>query len=450
MHQRMAFFNAPNGRFLILGFYGFAPVPNDGSGIGRVVREILPDGDFGPIFFLRYNRHAGWNEANTSYPLYRTAPDAGFVAACDMLLADRLVTLQWWEEDRSSDGFYAVEGQKALAAYRRPDGTVVGIWKGALSALSSDGGKTWSQAVTSPTIITNGAKVWGQRTADGGYVLAYNPVADNNHRWPLALVTGDDGITFDQLATVHGEVPCRRYAGIYKDSGPQYVRGIEAFDTLPAEQALWLTYSVNKEDLWVSRVPLPVRSTVQEPVCDTFDAVVPGPDVPLWNIYSPQWAQVAVVAFPSTTDHSLELRDQDPYDYARAIRVFPECQVVSIAFRLYAHQINGQLEIEIQDRYGARPIGIYLNEAGALSLSDGATMVRLGQYRANSWYSLRINIDSEAQRYRLSINSDEIVAQASFAEQVSSVERLSFRTGPYRTRPDHNVDFHQLLDQPIG
>ena len=43
-----------------------------------------------------------------------------------------------------------------------------------------------------------------------------------------------------------------------------------------------------------------------------------------WNTYSPRLAPVSIVDFPSAANKSLELQDKDPYDYARAIRVFPE------------------------------------------------------------------------------------------------------------------------------
>ena len=37
----------------------------------------------------------------------------------------------------------------------------------------------------------------------------------------------DDGVTFDNMLCVHGEVPPRRFNGKYKDFGPQYNRCIE-------------------------------------------------------------------------------------------------------------------------------------------------------------------------------------------------------------------------------
>ncbi len=82
MHQRMGFYVAPNGKLLTLAFYSYCPTPrhspNAGNGLGRVVREIKEDGSFGPIYFIRYNRHAGFNEENTNYPFYKTSKDDGF------------------------------------------------------------------------------------------------------------------------------------------------------------------------------------------------------------------------------------------------------------------------------------------------------------------------------------------------------------------------------------
>ncbi|MHC4215727.1 MAG: hypothetical protein ACYSWP_20460 [Planctomycetota bacterium] len=128
MHQRMGLYVAPNDRLLTVGFYSFCPHPrkgpNNGQGLGRVVREVFEDGTFGPVYFIRYNRGAGWNESNTNYPFYTKSKDKGFLEACETLLADKLVTLQWWEEDRAKDGFYNLDPggkqPKALSYCHRP------------------------------------------------------------------------------------------------------------------------------------------------------------------------------------------------------------------------------------------------------------------------------------------------------------------------------------------
>lgn len=50
-----------------------------------------------------------------------------------------------------------------------------------------------------------------------------------------------------------------RYGGNYKSHGPQYVRGIQEGNGIPEDGDLWLSYSVNKEDMWVSRIQVPVQ-----------------------------------------------------------------------------------------------------------------------------------------------------------------------------------------------
>jgi len=455
MHQRMGFYVAPNGRLLVLGFYGISPVarvfPNDGRGIGRVVREVYADGSFSPIHFIRYNRHAGWNEGNTNYPFYREAADPGFVEACDALLSDKLMTLQWWEEDQSPDGFYAVEGYKALSYYRLPDGRVIGLWKWSKAAISADEGETWSPVSDVPSLVMAGGKIWGQRTSDGRYALAYNPTPDGQHRWPLAVVTSADGINFDNLLTVTGEVPPRRFNGAYKDFGPSYVRGIVEGNGTPPDGAMWVTYSMSKEDIWVSRIPVPIRRRADDPVYDTFNELDPGGIVTDWNIYSPKWAQVSVVECPSKDDKSLELQDQDPHDYAKAERVFPESSKVTTKFRVLAKQSDaGQLHIEITDHKGGAPVRLVFDSDGRIKARTGGNLVSVKEYVPDVWYDMSVTLDTVMHRYGLSINGEPIALrrQGLSAAPVRSVERLVFRTGLRRREPTMDTDRTEVEDLP--
>lgn len=440
MHQRMGWHVAANGRLLTLGFYGVPNSPDDGRGIGRVVREIYRDGSLGPIYFIRYNRHNGSNETNTTYPFYTASADAGFKEACRTLLADKLVTLQWWNEDRAKDGFYPDLGDtvlEALSYYHRADGAVVGLWKSSWTALSFDEGSTWTPPVIAPSLVMAKAKVWGQRTPDGRYALLYNPRRDNRHRWPLALVTGDDGMRFDNLLTVQGEVPPRRYDGLDKNFGPQYVRGISEGNGTPPGQAFWVTYDENKEDIWLSRIPVPVRGTVEQPVNDTFDAGT-FEDLP-WNTYSPKLAPVRLAEFPSATNRSLELQDRDPADYARAVRVFPEMKQGTVRFKVFAQQAeHGRLEIELHDRHGYRPpIRLFLDEERRIQAMDGnrTGLQTLTRYVANAWYDVVIRFDVEKELFEVVIDRVPLLLRAEMLDPVTSLERLSFRTGPFRTSP---------------
>ena len=447
VHQRMGFYVAPNdsrdgsgaGRLLVLGFYGLPNHPNDGRGVGRVVREIHADGTFGPVYFIRYNAHNGWSGQNTDFPLYTASPDAGFKQACSALLANRLMTLQWWEEDRAKDGFYPEMGQvlKAFSFYHRKDGAVVGLWKSSWAALSSDDGRTWSNPVKAPTLVMAEGKVWGQRTSDGRYALVYNPRRDNRHRWPLALVTGEDGVRFDELLTLQGEVPPRRFNGLDKAYGPQYVRGIEEGNGTPPGNAFWVTYSMNKDDIWISRVPTPVRSTVGQPVRDDFDRGTLE-ELP-WNLYSPRWANIRLADLPSATNRSLELNDRDPADYARAVRIFPASKQAVVRFKVLAKQSDhGRLEIELLDRQGYRPpIRIVFDETGRVRALDGNRMepVSLVRYVANVWYDIVVRFDVAKESFDIEIDHLPVLTGAEFLDPVPSLERISFRTGEFRTSP---------------
>ena len=453
MHQRMGFYVAPDGRLLVLGFYGCAPATlagiNDGTGIGRVVREVYRDGTCGPIYFLRYNRHAGWDETNTNYPFYRESDDVGFVAACDALLADKLMTLQWWEEDRSPDSFYAVEGYKALSFYHLPDGRVVGLWKFSKAAISEDEGQTWSEVCDVPSLVMSGAKIWGQRTSDGRYALLYNPNPDGEHRWPLAVVTGDDGINFDGLLCVNGEVPPRRFIGTYKDFGQNYVRGIAEGNGTPPDGGLWVAYSMNKEDIWVSRLPVPVRCRADEAVDDTFDDLEVGGIVRDWNVYSPRWAPVSVVAYPSAEDKSLELRDYDPYDYAKAERVFPESARVTIEFKVTSKHVGvGQLQVEVVDRKGSLAVRLVFDADGMIKVKGAGHLGGVGVHRPHTWYRIRISVDTTVHRFDLAVDDNLLVRGGALASPVRSVERLVFRTGPRRREPTLDTSRFEGEDLP--
>lgn len=75
MHQRVGFYVSKSGKLITMGNYGVAldkkDDPNDGNGIGRVVREIKKDGSYGPIYFIYYNH--GFNERILIFRILRKA-----------------------------------------------------------------------------------------------------------------------------------------------------------------------------------------------------------------------------------------------------------------------------------------------------------------------------------------------------------------------------------------
>jgi len=434
-HQRMGFYVSKDNRLLIMAFYGKYPSPNEGDGIGRAVREVYEDGSVGPLYFIRYNRHAGYNERNTPFPYYKTSPDKGFVAICDELMANKLMVQQWWEEDRSEDGFYALSGEgfacKAFIWYKRNDGVTVGLFKAGYSAYSTDDGKTWSENKPLPSVIVGHAKMWGQRTEDGKFAFVHNPHFE--WRYPLVVCVSDDGEHFRNMACVHGELNPMRYQGDAKDVGPQYIRGIAPGNGNPPGNDMWLTYSQHKEDIWVSKVPLPIRSSVDEWVDDDFDSDKAGSAVRDWNLYSSIWAPVDVADYPSRKNKSLMLKDKEPYDYARVVRVIPESKTVTMSFDIMAKQRDtGRMEIEILSKTGKRPVQLLMKDDGKIAAVTGDGKVEIGSYKAGKWYKIDIKADAVKSVFSVTINGKKVVDNASFAESGKELQRVSFRTGEYR------------------
>jgi hypothetical protein len=250
-------------------------------------------------------------------------PTTGFVEACNQLLANRPFLeqqdygallgdrrMKWHQTDDKNATL------KALSFFHRKDGALVGICKKGWVTVSTDDGDTWSQPVIPPSLVTGTGKVWGQRTPDGRYALGYNP--DHKNRFPLVMVTSDDGVTFRGMRVMHGELPLQRYVGLDKNVGPQYVRGISEWssDGSWKDDAMWVAYSVNKEDIWVSRIPL-TNSSIEA-----------------WNTYSPKWAPVTILK------DGVNLEDRDPYDYARVIRLFPAKAKVTASFILLITKVG--------------------------------------------------------------------------------------------------------------
>ena len=440
MHQRMGFYVSKDNRLLTLAFYGHSEDPFTEGGIGRVVREIYKDGSLGPIYFIRYSSHTNWNEKNTSFPFFSSSKDEGFVQVCNELLVDKLMTRQWWDEDRGLDGFFTnYEARSALSYYHRKDGKIVALWKRSMCGLSDDGGITFSKPAKSPTLIMAGGKMWGQQTDDGRYAISYNPIELDEYRYPLIVMSGDDGITYDDMLLVQGEVPPRRFFGRWKDFGPCYVRGIVEGNGNPPGNDMWLTYSMNKEDMWISRVPTTIKHTIQGNVKDNFEDMEAGNSIIDWNTYSPLWAPVDLIQEGSNT--CIRLKDKDPYDYARAIRVFEEAKQTEISFRMMVRKaVEEPFEIDITDRYGNRPVRISFDQQGTITAVDGGDKKIIGKFRDGSWTTVKIKVDANPYgSFSVWLDGKSAASDYQLAEAVKSVERVSFRTGPYRDLPNRKT-----------
>lgn len=447
MHQRVGFYVSKSGRLITMANYGVAldkkDDPNDGNGIGRVVREIKKDGTYGPIYFIYYNH--GFNEKNTDYPYFKKSKDKEFVKACQEILDNPLYRMQWVEEADREDPILPLKKRyKAFNCYTLPDGRIASLWKHALTSISEDGGNTWAEPVLrAKGFVNSNAKIWGQRLSDGTYATVYNP---SEFRWPLAISLSKDGLEYTTLNLVNGEITPMRYGGNYKSYGPQYVRGIQEGNGVPEDGDMWITYSMNKEDMWVSRIPVPVKINASEQANDDFNAYSRLSELTDWNIYSPVWAPVSLEKKDGKM--WLTLQDKDPFDYAKVERKIPASRLLTVSFDMMAEQNDkGTFQIEFVDENGVACSRLELTNDGVFRAKGGARFTNLMKYEPGKVYHVEAVISTEDRNIQIFVDGKKVGLRMLYAP-VHSIERVVFRTGSVRDFPTPETPADQTYDLP--
>lgn len=425
---RMYFFRAPNDRMLMIaGLRVDTSDTNEDTKWGLVVREIKADHSLGDVYTLQ---PAG-RDASKYPPIFEQSSDSGFIEACKMLLADKPYLeqqdrgkllgnrrMKW--HDASAWPAGAVPGDdekwvagKAYSFFERPDGALIGVSKMGWTTISRDGGETWAQPLVPPTLVTGKAKVWVQRTYDGKYALVYNP--SRRARYPLIVVSGDDGIHFRDMRLVQGELPRQRYKGKFRSVGPQYTRGIShwASDGSRKDNCIWLVYSMSKEDIWVSRVPLPVTP---EATGQTHSP---------WSSSCPRWNDVRI------NDDVLSLTSCDPYDAVTATRSFEPADSIRARFQLqYSQSRRGQLQIGIHRQFGsAAAVAIILDDSGEILARYARHIEKIGSVPANGQISVEMSADLKRHGLSVTLNGATHTFAGSTIEGSGMLNRIHFRAG---------------------
>jgi hypothetical protein len=433
---RVYFYLAPNGRMLaIAGLRSGIDKVSEEAKAALVVREIRADHTWGEVFTLQPPA-----SGQAGPPEYRTCGDGAFVAACEALLADTVFLeqqdrgrllgdrrMKWHDPSEWPGGKVPGDNEKWVAGkaytfFNRPDGTIVGLSKMGWVTLSHDRGRSWSRPAVPPTLVMGKAKVFAHRTADGRYALVYNPSRRN--RFPLAIVTGEDGVNFGDMRIVQGELPIQRYAGADRSIGPQYCRGVSKWaddGSRTGDRALWLAYSMNKEDIWVSRVPVPVRAEPGDKAPTGLDG---------WNLYVPKWASIEPI------DDGLRLSNRDPFDHAIATRVFGASRQANL--RLTVSRLPGSvesLEVNLLTCFGnRRPVKLAFRSDGSVTaMLDHRDVV---VHRASPDEAVEIELEADVARarcvLRILTSGGSSASTLPFAEPSDDVHRITFRTGPSR------------------
>lgn len=229
-------------------------------GFGRLAREVRPDGEMGPVFWLVDDPP----EPLEGFPRFPDLTDPAFTKIAARLnrhLAEPLETRSL-ERRGGTSWAYGLDGQPLCepSVYQRPDGVLVKIWRDRgraktkrlyASVRTSDG--FWWPAIqtnvpNSPSKTIAGALPDGRIYLIGNLVTGHDQVKYDK-RDPLVVALSWDGMNFDWAAAIRHNAPPLRFSEL-RAPGYAYPSAVVADD------ALWVIYSIGKEDVAVSRVPL--------------------------------------------------------------------------------------------------------------------------------------------------------------------------------------------------
>jgi hypothetical protein len=234
-----------------------------------------------------------------------------------------------------------------------------------------------------------------------------------------------------------------------KNLGPQYLRGICEGNPQPPDGNIWIAYSNNKEDIWVSCVPVPVRGSEEG---DEISDALPE-DFEKWNVYSPKWAPVEATA------EGISLSDRDRYDRAIAQRALPQSESFSLRAKLRVDQQSpdNMLLIELCDEKGATPISMHFAGDGNVYIKSGGRAQARCSYQPGKFYDVQISGDCLTNDSRFTISDSEtgqeiFSAAYKFDQSVHCVERAVFATKRRFTLRDLESNGHngRIGDLPLA
>ena len=146
--------------------------------------------------------------------------------------------------------------------FQRDDGTVVMLFRSRTNnpwlyaSMSTDNGRSWSKPAKTDFPDATSRTSAGN-LPDGTAFIVNNPSWQPNsvypaigRRIPLTIALSRDGVTFDRAFVVRGEKTTMRFSGKNKLSGWQYPH------TTVWGEHLYIAYSINKEDVGVTRIAL--------------------------------------------------------------------------------------------------------------------------------------------------------------------------------------------------
>jgi len=158
----------------------------------------------------------------------------------------------------------------------------------------------------------------------------------------------------------------------------------------------------------------------------------------------------AVGQSASAGPRCLTLEDKDPYDFAKAERLFPPSRRVVATFTIMpAQNDTGTLEIEFQDAKGDVAVRLIMDSDSVFRSKAALRMKKIMNYSARQWDTVRVTLSADTRMYTVNVDGKDRLTQLFFSP-VDSLERIVFRTGETRHYPTPDAPAEQDYDLPQG
>ncbi|WP_127580425.1 polysaccharide lyase family 8 super-sandwich domain-containing protein [Paenibacillus koleovorans] len=171
------------------------------------------------------------------------------------------------------------------------------------------------------------------------------------------------------------------------------------------------------------------RSTVRidEPTYSVNDSFDSGSLPVGWSTVT-AGGTVQVVNTPSSSDKSLRIQDTNNAQVTEATRAFTAITGTAVVeYSLMAAQTNVSLGgAYVLDGAGANAGIIVFSSDGNIKAYNGVTATTLRPYSANTWYDMRLVLNSTIDKYDVYVDGVKVADDFAYRSGVSSVEQLKF------------------------
>ncbi|MGG1519396.1 right-handed parallel beta-helix repeat-containing protein [Paenibacillus oryzisoli] len=136
---------------------------------------------------------------------------------------------------------------------------------------------------------------------------------------------------------------------------------------------------------------------------------------------------VTVVANPNSTNHSAQINKPNTSGLTGMYQTFtPLSGPVIVKYRVMRGDTSTFFSLPyIYDSAGNKAISVAFNN-GSIQAYEGATMVTLRPFTANTWYDIEVVLDTATDIFDLYINGIQVVSEAPMRTAVSSVNKIQF------------------------